>query len=475
MNPVNDLLSSLGIDISEVRAQDFLEWTIKYLYDTYSDTKMKIRVIAQQELDSANVAIPNGTKGEAMQPCTLTFSTRYTNDYKLTGLDGTGLECEKVGEGEFRISGTPLRDGMMQVVVTCDYEGRLEDEPTLSRALTFTVNPDPRSLWKDLPTPTDVPFYKKDTECASVIVGAERDFPGERAKDVIAASRRGRSHANEAKPRDDDFSISHLSNGWFILAVCDGAGSAQFSRRGAELAAATVKDYCMHALQDNPAFEAEASRYVDLALNPDTTEADRAAAQDRARRAAYDIVAKAAFTAHRMVTQEAESHQLPLRDFATTLLLTVAKRYAGGWFVASFWIGDGAIALYDAPTATVKVLGTPDEGEYAGQTRFLTMTDLFRDSAGLFRRVRVEAMRDFTLLALMSDGVSDPMFETDSRLESPQVWAEFLAKLQEGFPADGIAGVTLADDAKAACGQMLQWLNFWSRGNHDDRTLVILY
>ena len=36
-------------------------------------------------------------------------------------------------------------------------------------------------------------------------------------------------------------------------------------------------------------------------------------------------------------------------------------------------------------------------------------------------------------------------------------------------------GVELTDDNEDAAGQLLQWLDFWSPGNHDDRTIAILY
>ena len=75
----------------------------------------------------------------------------------------------------------------------------------------------------------------------------------------------------------------------------------------------------------------------------------------------------------------------------------------------------------------------------------------------------------------MSDGVSDPMFETDVRLNDPAEWDKFFDRLHEGFPDDGIPGVDLRDDDPNCAEQMLVWLDFWSKGNHDDRTLVILY
>ena len=164
-----------------------------------------------------------------------------------------------------------------------------------------------------------------------------------------------------------------------------------------------------------------------------------------------------------------------LKDFATTLMFAICKRFDFGWFIASFWVGDGAMCLYDDKKKIIKLLGTPDEGEFSGQTRFLTMPEIFRDKDVVSKRVRMTIVDDFTALYLMSDGVSDPMFETDRNLNDFGKWKEFSEHLRSGFPEDGIGGVELSDDNEKAAEQLLGWLDFWSPGNHDDRTIAILY
>ncbi len=114
------------------------------------------------------------------------------------------------------------------------------------------------------------------------------------------------------------------------------------------------------------------------------------------------------------------------------------------------------------------MLGMPDEGEYAGQTRFLTMPEIFSDSNKFYQRMNCRIVPDFTALFLMTDGVSDPKFETDANLKSYDKWNELWADLKEN-------GVELTDDNEEAANQLLNWLDFWSPGNHDDRTIAILY
>lgn len=131
-------------------------------------------------------------------------------------------------------------------------------------------------------------------------------------------------------------------------------------------------------------------------------------------------------------------------------------------------MGDGAICLYDKHTHTAKILGVPDEGEFAGQTRFLTMPDIFKDAKSLYQRLRFNIVDDFTALFMMTDGVSDPKFETDVNLNNPDRWDALWNDLKEN-------GVELTDDNESSKEQLLNWLDFWSPGNHDDRTIAILY
>lgn len=63
---------------------------------------------------------------------------------------------------------------------------------------------------------------------------------------------------------------------------------------------------------------------------------------------------------------------------------------------------------------------------------------------------------DFTALFLMTDGVSDPKFETDANLKSYDKWNELWADLKEN-------GVELTDDNEEAANQLLNWLDFGLR------------
>jgi hypothetical protein len=53
---------------------------------------------------------------------------------------------------------------------------------------------------------------------------------------------------------------------------------------------------------------------------------------------------------------------------------------------------------------------SPDGGEFSGQTRFLTMREVIADGSEMLRRIKFKLFDKFTMLALMTDGISDPKF-----------------------------------------------------------------
>ena len=281
-------------------------------------------------------------------------------------------------------------------------------------------------------------------------------------KDIVAASQRGRSHAHEGNPRDDHFLLHYCDKTeWYIIAVADGAGSAKYSREGSRIACESSVEHCIEALSDSTEFENAIQLFSE---NSDSNESRKLVGD-----MIYNIVGSAALKAHNAIKKESERKDgAKMKDFATTLLLAICKRFEFGWTVASFWVGDGAMCIYDAEKHTIDMLGMPDVGEFAGQTRFLTMPEIFSDSISFYKRLRFKIYPDFTALMLMTDGVSDPKFETDVNLQKAEMWDALWKDFLDN-------GVELKNDNDKCQEQLLEWLNFWDRGNHDDRTIAILY
>lgn len=105
------------------------------------------------------------------------------------------------------------------------------------------------------------------------------------------------------------------------MAVADGAGSAKYSREGSRIACEEVTNYCMAQLANSKDFESAVKQY-----NEHKTESE-----SDARKAVgdyiYKIVGTAAFKAHKSINAEAAIKKLPAKQYATTLLLAICKKF----------------------------------------------------------------------------------------------------------------------------------------------------
>jgi serine/threonine protein phosphatase PrpC len=113
-----------------------------------------------------------------------------------------------------------------------------------------------------------------------------------------------------------------------------------------------------------------------------------------------------------------------------------------------------------------------DVGEFGGGTRFITMPEIFR-SDKFASRFSFKLLDDFSYLMLMSDGIYDPKFVVENSLADVKKWQELLADLA-GKNEDLVA-VKLDKDNPEIVQEFSRWMDFWSPGNHDDRTLAIVF
>ncbi len=351
---------------------------------------------------------------ELVEPAGLTdLSVDWPADVDLT--------FERSKDGVWLLSGILATPKLHEFTL----HGQINGKPA-SVNLRLPVSPDPWSMWQDLPVDWDtLPYPKQDT--------ATMRISGDHV--MIGASRRGRSHAHKALPRDDDMRVAFdAQTGWHVMVVADGAGSAEFSRLGSETAAETVSSVLFRSLPDDPT--------KNEALRQSLIQAMLTTAQ------ALDALA------------DKSSH--PLGSFNTTLLVAVAKQIDDGWFLGSISVGDGLVGVIADNEQPLMM--SVDHGEFAGQTTFLR-NDMI-DAKKLGDRIHTRSVSDFTAFIAMTDGVSDPMFASQSATADPAAWADLLTQIE-------MAGVQR--DNPDAHNALLEWLNFRVKGEHDDRTIAILY
>ena len=350
-------------------------------------------------------------------------------------------------EFESVVHGTPTTAGEVKLVLSYHLSDSQPGRPALTHTVCLTVNPDPSSLWKNIASDANGAFAKPDSDNASLVTP---DLT------ALAASLRGRSHAHEGKYRDDDFGMQFIANtGWHIFIAADGAGSAKFSRRGSQIACKAALAELDKNLSTTNALDAALAK-----IGIDAVDGDL----EKLRRVSANLLMPAAYKAFSAIHQQAKESQATLRDFGTTFIVVIARQFTGRWFFAAFAIGDGGAGVF-LTDGKVQLLTQPDSGDFAGQTVFLTNQQVFTDSEALLARTNAAFCADFKFLALMTDGITDPIFQSDANFASASVWEMWEKDLAKVVNLDApVSGMEKA---------LLNYLNFASPGNHDDRTLVI--
>ena len=76
-------------------------------------------------------------------------------------------------------------------------------------------------------------------------------------------------------------------------------------------------------------------------------------------------------------------------------------------------------------------------------------------------------MFDFMVYGFYATAIAKTFFPTDSAFASADVWSSF-------WETDLSQSVLLSRDNAALERELMAWLDFWSPGNHDDRTIAIM-
>lgn len=477
---IESLFKSKGISIASNRIklfEDFVktsecEEAIKIILERQNlimdkwKYKNRIADIAAQQ-----IVIPNATINKPYE-AKLDFVKLNLSDLiyeKLEGLEEVGLVFNKVTD---TIEGTPTQSGDFKIKLVFKIEGESESTPLNEKLISLVINPDPKSLWKDIPSDTNDPFWKADNVSVA-------DKLGDR--NIVVASKRGRSHKNVGSFRDDDFAFKHFEKtGWSAVAVSDGAGSYSLSRKGSQIACETLIDYFENFTDPDKAQEFEDK------VNAYNQTKDDAALKELELLAKQNLY-KATVFVHNKVKEHAEETfksnpelfnnpraKTNLDYYHATLIFLLFKKYEFGYLILTFGVGDCPIAIMNKEQTETTLLNWLDVGEFGGGTRFITQSDIFHSTEHpMVSRFNVKVVPDFSYLFLMSDGIYDPKFVVEANLEKSEKWNAFLRDLQ-GENEEKVKVEFKAENSEVAT-QLSDWMEFWSPGNHDDRTLAIVF
>jgi serine/threonine protein phosphatase PrpC len=477
---IQSLFSAKGIEINPNRLNQFEEFialqdsvsAVKNIFENQNSlmNKWKIKNIIFDIL-SQQIVIPNGTIGKIYSGH-IDFEKHNLSDLifeQFEGLEEIGLCFNKSNDC---IEGIPCLSGDLKFTLLFKVNGENENEELNKKVIQLIVNPDPKSLWKDIPSDSTDKFWKEDDVSISDKIGE---------KNIVISSKRGRSHKNVGSFRDDDFAYKHLNkSGWSIVAVSDGAGSYSLSRVGSQIACKAVVEFFENHIDE------EKYKEFDDKINSYNQTSDQSNLKEIEVYAKQNLY-KATVFVHNKIKEVAEetfknSPELfnnpkaksYLDYYHSTFIFALFKKYEFGYVVLTFGVGDCPIAIMNLDQTETTLLNWLDVGEFGGGTRFITQSDIFHSTEHpMATRFNFKIVPDFSYLFLMTDGIYDPKFVVEANLEKSEKWIEFMEDLK-GKNEDNVA-VEFNPENTQIADQLSKWMDFWSQGNHDDRTLAIVY
>lgn len=403
----------------------------------------------KEEFKEKHFVVPNAN---AKKDYNFTFDMSDFPSLKIKevkNLDTVGLQFDAENARIFGIPTVANTIDIQIVFFSIDDENLTED----IKVIPFIVNADPKDLWMNKPSDKEGRFPKEDNV---TFVDTFLD------KKIVIASKRGRSHAHEGTFRDDDFLMKSLPNDWAIIAVSDGAGSSQFARIGSKIACEKLVESFNNENLLNDLSE-EVTHYF-----TNDSEEEKLKNKTTIINTLYRNIKQL----HEALLKFADSEGFSLKDIHSTLIFTLVKKFSFGYVILSFGVGDCPINVIGKDNESVKLLNFLDVGEFGGGTRFITMPEIFGKPDVMAKRFGLNVFSDFSKLVLMTDGIYDPKFVVESKLENMESWKNFLRDL-DGENEDGIK--VDFDNQATIEEQLSHWMDFWSKGNHDDRTLAIIY
>lgn len=203
----------------------------------------------------------------------------------------------------------------------------------------------------------------------------------------------GSEHVRARIGCHDAAALRHLENGELLVAVSDGAGSAQHPDVGARLAVESALSYLASIASGDAPDAPTLIAHVQAALRA-----------------------------------EAARLEVPLAALSCTLLAArIGPEHA---FFAQ--LGDGAIVVRVAADAPLTLVFPPHKGEHANETRFVTASDAVA-------HVQATTAPAPSALAMLTDGLERQALDLATHTPFAPFFAPFFAALAELAPLDPLA------------------------------------
>jgi serine/threonine protein phosphatase PrpC len=454
--------------VQSTECEDSVKIILEKQKELMEKWKIKNRIA---DIMAQQIVIPNATIGKNYE-VKIDFLKHNLVDLIYKDFDGLEQIGFKYNKETDTIVGTPTQSGEIKIKFLFKIEGESDSTQVNEKIISIIVNPDPKTLWKDIPSDINDLFWKEDDV-------SKIDSLGD--KKIVVASKRGRSHKNVGSFRDDDFSFKHIeATGWSVVAVSDGAGSYSLSRKGSQIACDSIIDYFdnYYDIEKSIELEGKITEYSNSKNETLLKEIEILAKQN---------LYKATVHVHNKIKEHSEKTYKSIPElfnnpkaksyidyYHSTLIFALYKKYEFGYLILTFGVGDCPIAIVNKEETETYLLNWLDVGEFGGGTRFITQSEIFHSTENpMASRFTLKILPDFSYLFLMTDGIYDPKFVVEANLEKHEKWKEFIADLKGGN--DDNIKVEFDYSNNEIATQLSQWMDFWSPGNHDDRTLAIIF
>lgn len=241
----------------------------------------------------------------------------------------------------------------------------------------------------------------------------------------------GQSHLSTATPCQDKFKIQTSSEGeWIAVAVCDGAGSAEFAEQGASI---TSTHFCNELIK--------LSQELDFRPPGEWIN---------------DFLIDCVIRVREQLRKSASSDDI--RKYHSTLVAALMGR-SGGF---SIHIGDGALfgGTFDNSKLgnaielnSSYVISKPENGEYSNETFFIT-------EGSWVKHLRITPLPALEWLVACTDGGASLLLDNENEVK-PSFLAPFIeAQINDGFQSSNYID-TILNDLKA------------NKLTTDDKTIVL--
>ena len=365
-------------------------------------------------------------------------------------------DLEKIGLHYFadknQITGIPKKSGSFDFQFNIREYNESGMEELSTHTLRLIVEDEYDFPIKD-PDETD-PYWKPNDSVFTIAVN--RGKKKRLKKDIAAASKRGYQHIEKGKIREDDFYVRYDPHTrWYALAVADGSGKSKYSRKGSKIACISAVDSCLERL----AIHSRKLKKLTIRYTWRRSEHLRREIVGKL----HEIIASSVMDAYSDIVDEATRFQCKPDDYATTLLMCICKKFEFGWLIGTFGVGDGAACVYHQNKWNANLMG----GNELPSTKLFLTTPGILEPSGLAQRICFTIVDDFSALFLMTNGVSNPKFDGEADLPCFELWNRFWDDISSQVNFSG----KINDIGE----ELLKWLDFWTPGKYDDRTIALLF